>query len=181
MLKFIFPAPTSMKTLFSFVCCVFSLTLMGQASNGSSFSLENNLHYSLNSSGNSSSNKNGAVSFSYGQVFYDSYATQKHNVTEGIQQTNQYSRQINPALPAPEVVSIKVSPNPMTSFVTVNIPELEDNLSYQFYSLKGNLIESGPLVSTETEINAVGLENALYLLKVSQNGKTLKIFRLIKK
>lgn len=154
---------------------------MGQASNSSSFSLENNLHYSLNSSGQTSSTQNGTISFSYGQVFYNSYATKKSEISEGIQQTNQNSITNTPAMPAPEVVSIKVSPNPMTSYVTVNIPELEDNLSYQFYSLKGNLIESGSLVSTKTEISAVGLENALYLLKVSRNGKTLKTFRLIKK
>ena len=154
---------------------------MGQASNSSSFSLENNLHYSLNSSGQTSSTQNGTISFSYGQVFYNSYTTKKSKISEGIQQTNQNSITNTPAMPAPEVVSIKVSPNPMTSFVTVNIPELEDNLSYQFYSLKGNLIESGSLVSTKTEISAVGLENALYLLKVSRNGKTLKTFRLIKK
>lgn len=154
---------------------------MAQSSNSASHSIDNNLHYSLNSSGKSNTNKNGSISFSYGQVFYNSYATNKSKVFEGIQQTTQNSIPNKPVIHTPEKVTIKVSPNPMINFVTVNIPKLEKNLSYQFYSLKGNLIKTGRLLNTKTEISAVGLENAMYLLKVTQNGQTLKTFRLIKK
>ena len=47
-------------------------------------------------------------------------------------------------------------------------------------SVRGQLVETKKLEGTETTINVSNLVNAIYLLRVTDDGKLLKTFKIIK-
>jgi hypothetical protein len=57
--------------------------------------------------------------------------------------------------------------------------ELE-NLSYELYDINGSLLQSNEIVGKETVIQTGNLSPAAYYLKVSDDQKEVKTFKIIK-
>ena len=72
-------------------------------------------------------------------------------------------------------------PNPTTNYLTLNVGKAElSTLNFQLYDISGKLIESGKIISSSETIAMGNLSNATYFLKVTNNNKEVKTFKIIK-
>jgi len=78
---------------------------------------------------------------------------------------------------------IVVFNNPKANYVTLNMEgfELEyGQYSYQIYDLRGRILKENIINLSETQINLNGFITSIYLLRVYDNNKVLKTFKIIK-
>ena len=79
------------------------------------------------------------------------------------------------------VLEVVVYPNPTTSLVNLIVKNYAlENLNYQLFDINGRIIEANKVFNEETTINLEGLANAIYLLKLNDNKKEVKTFKIIK-
>ncbi|OUS01567.1 hypothetical protein A9Q86_07265 [Flavobacteriales bacterium 33_180_T64] len=79
-------------------------------------------------------------------------------------------------------LNVLVYPNPTTNIVNLKIPDFnQENLTYQLYSLHGQLLKKGALKESVTTIPMDRYEIGVYLLQIVENNKTIKSFKIVKK
>lgn len=78
-------------------------------------------------------------------------------------------------------ISITVYPNPFTTQVTVNCPNITEMMgkTIKLYDVTGKLFNSQRIQSGKTIINVSNVPAGIYLLKV-EGGSKLQVFKLIK-
>jgi len=78
-------------------------------------------------------------------------------------------------------IELKVYPNPTNEFITIYINKIGDNLNYFLYDLAGKLLETKPIITTETKLLLQTRSSGTYILKVQRDEKeTLQTFKIIK-
>lgn len=129
--------------------------------------------------GNNAQSATGSVSYSVGQIFYESQTSATGKVNPGVQQpyeiftlaSNENTAQSN----------ISVYPNPVKDFLTVDFnSEKLDNSSYQLFDATGKVINKGNLKSVKSQISASNLSTGMYILRITNAGKLVKTFKIIK-
>ena len=133
------------------------------------------------SSGGEASGVGGAVSFSVGQVSYSNQNGSNGSVEEGVQQVFDIS-----VITGVELNSIKLSlsayPNPTTDFLTLEVNDGElEGLGFELLELTGKSIRKGQLTAIRTNVAMNQLPESIYLLKINDNNKVVKTFKIIKK
>jgi hypothetical protein len=129
-------------------------------------------------SGGEASGTGGLVSFSIGQINYASASSADHIIIEGIQQsgdniTNIEETEIN--------LTALVYPNPTTEFLTLKVENGEfNNLSFVLYDEQGKLLLSRRFEGNETNVNVTHLPPSKYFIKVINENKEIKSFKIIK-
>ena len=89
---------------------------------------QNDLIYSINSSGNEISGNNGFVSYSIGQVFYSNFENTSHQINEGIQQSEQeILSEENPTITCPNDINQNIDAGVDGAVVTFVNPVGTDN------------------------------------------------------
>jgi hypothetical protein len=79
-------------------------------------------------------------------------------------------------------IGFSVYPNPTTDHVNLKISNFnKENLSYQLYSLHGQLLSRGEIKENITVIGMQRLSMGMYLLKVNLDDREVKSFKIIKK
>ena len=77
---------------------------------------------------------------------------------------------------------MKAYPNPTTANLNLKITNYAiENLDYQLFDISGRIISQHKITSEETAISMENLAAGNYIVQVSDNGKTLKTFKIIKK
>jgi hypothetical protein len=133
-------------------------------------------------SGGESTGSGGTVSYSIGQVFYETKNGSNGSVADGVQQA--YEISILTALEGTKSVNITVNafPNPTTSDLTLTVGNLNlSTLSFQLYDIQGKLLQKEKITGTTTTIPMATFLTATYFLKVMQGNKEVKTFKIIKK
>jgi len=122
----------------------------------------------------------GTVSYSVGQVTYNTHVGSSGSVAEGVQQPFEIS--IVTGIEETSIqLDLAVYPNPTTNYLTLKVENNEfSTLNYQLFDLQGKLIADNKLTNNSTQIKMANLRRATYLLKVSNNQKTIKTFRVVK-
>lgn len=136
---------------------------------------------SLNTSGGEAAGFGGSASFSIGQVVYSTNFTSDYTVSEGVQQP--VLTEYFPEKPAEEKLPItfQAYPNPMTDYLILEVKNLEDRkLDYELLDLHGRLLHRNPLQGSKTKITPRNLQSAVYLLRISENGKPIRTFKILK-
>lgn len=131
------------------------------------------------SAGNATGN-GGSVSYTVGQVVY-TVAGSSGTVEQGIQQP--YKISLITGLEGTEGIKLHYSayPNPTTHAVTLKVEDFKTTgLTYQLYDLNGRQLESKKVKTNETNIDMSGLTPAIYLLKVIDDTREIKIFKIFK-
>jgi hypothetical protein len=139
------------------------------------------LHISINVTGGDLSSDEGSVSYSIGQIYYLSYYGTKNYITEGIQQPDIIS--ITP-IDKEEGKGFRVAayPNPTTNSLTIETSNsINGSLSYQLTDLHGRLLKKARVGKSRANVDVSGLPTAIYLLKISDNGKFIKTIKIIKR
>ena len=129
--------------------------------------------------GGNASGSGGTVSYSVGQIAYTTNTGSNGSVAQGVQQAYEiFSVGI---IDTDLNISLQVYPNPTTNFLTLNVGKSElSNLNFQLYDLTGKLIENKKITSTTETIRMENLPSATYFLKVVNNNKEVKTFKIIK-
>jgi len=132
------------------------------------------------SGGNASGS--GTVSYSVGQVVYTTNTSTTYgSVAQGVQQPFEISV-ITAIKQAKDITLVcSVYPNPASDFLTLKVENHDtDNLSYKLFDANGKLLESKKVTGNETVISMANLLPSLYFLKVIENQKEIKTFKIIK-
>jgi len=140
-----------------------------------------NAQSTIPASGGNASGSGGTVSYSVGQVVYTTNTGTNGTIAQGVQQPFEISvvTGIEEALNI--TLQSSVYPNPASDFVKLKIENYEiENLSYQLYGNNGSLLQDNKIKDSETRIDMSNLVSAIYFLKVIENKKVVKTFKIIK-
>jgi hypothetical protein len=132
-------------------------------------------------SGGNATGTGGTVSYTIGQVSYTTNKDGTGMVVQGVQQP--YEVQVVTGLDEARGISLEISiyPNPASDFLKLKIESYTlENLSYQLYDINGNLLQNGEVVDKETVIKTSDLLPAAYFLRIRDNQKEVKTFKIIK-
>jgi hypothetical protein len=131
-------------------------------------------------SGGEASGAGGTVSYSVGQVAYTTNSGSNGSVAQGVQQPYEISTTVGIEV-KDILLELSVYPNPTTHFLNLLIENEEwKNLTYQLFDIQGNLLESNQLISNNTTIKMEGLPKSSYFLKVADDQRMVKTFKIIK-
>lgn len=145
-----------------------------------SFSMQVSGQETLNTGGINTSGNTGNVSASLGQIFYETTSSSAGNIAAGVQQ----SYEITPTLGVniTEIsLNLTIFPNPTTDILNLKIGFKDYNkYRYDIFDNSGKLLISQPILEPQTQIIMNSYPASLYLLKVSKEGKSIKIFKVLK-
>jgi hypothetical protein len=135
----------------------------------------------VTTSGGNASGSGGTVSFTVGQVSYTTNESATGTVTQGIQQP--YEIFVVTGLEEVKDISLEffIYPNPASDFLKLKVENCKlENLVYQLYDVNGSLLQNGEISSKETIIQTGNLTPAAYYLRLIDNQKEIKTFKIIK-
>ena len=132
--------------------------------------------------GGEASGSGGLASYTVGQVVYTtSVGANGNSVAQGVQQA--YEIQVVAGIFAAKDISLNISayPNPTTNYLIVMVANYETtNLQYLVFDINGKLLQTVKATGTETKIETNNLVPANYFVKVLDNKKEIKVFKIIK-
>ena len=130
-------------------------------------------------SGGDASGSGGSVAYSVGQIVYTTNTGITGSVAQGVQQP--YEISITTGMLETDIkLNLSAYPNPTTNYLMLQIDNYDKALLYQLYDISGKLLESNTIVASSTTITMEALPTATYLLKVTQNNKEVKTFKIMK-
>jgi len=130
--------------------------------------------------GGNLSGSSGSVSYSLGQIVYSTNTGSGGTISQGIQQPYDISiisgiENINISL------TCKVYPNPTVDFIQLKIEsDKRQDMIYQLFDLNGKRFDSKRIENDETTIPMEQYVASTYILKVLQNNREIKTFKIIK-
>ena len=131
-------------------------------------------------SGGNASSAQGSVSYSIGQIDYETSSNANGTVSQGVQQPYEiYPLSVDELF---STLEINLFPNPTSDFIQLTIGDLSktENLSYQLTDASGRLIKSSLITENSTQIDVQDLSTASYFLNVFVADKPAKSFTIIK-
>ena len=136
---------------------------------------------SINTSGGNATGSGGTICFAVGQLTYCYYSSASGSITQGVQQPYEISviTYIEQARDIKLICS--VYPNPASEFLILKFEDYtHGSLSYKLFDANGILLKSNRLKSNETTIPMANLCPAIYFIKITDNDKVIKTFKIIK-
>ncbi len=136
---------------------------------------------SVHGSGGNAAGSGGNVSYSLGQVLYTTASGTTGSTAAGVQQPFEIqtvlgNENFNISL------NMVVYPNPTTNLLMLEVKNYGlENLEYQLFDLNGRLIADEKISAETTTISMEQYPSAVYLLKVVNNNKEIKTFKILKK
>ena len=131
-------------------------------------------------SGGEATGAGGEVSYTIGQLVYTNPTTAAGSLNQGIQQSIEFVTLSNPELTAVTLNAVTY-PNPTRDFIILTLKDANlTGLSYVMVDLLGRLVNKGTVATFETKIEMKSLPIGVYILRVQQNNKALKTFKIIK-
>jgi opacity protein-like surface antigen len=135
----------------------------------------------ITSSGGDASGSGGSVSYSVGQITYTTNVSTSGSLTQGVQQV--YEISVISGVEAVKGINLGclAYPNPTNDYLKLKVENYNtEDLVYQLYDMNGKLLEKTKIESNEITINMENYTSASYLLKVTNNNKEVKTFKIIK-
>jgi hypothetical protein len=135
----------------------------------------------ISASGGNASGSDDSVSYTIGQIIYTTYIGTNGSVAQGVEQP--YEISVVTGIKEAKDISlvIIVYPNPAPDYVRLKIKNYDiQNLRYQLYDNNGSLLQDNKVEGSETNIVMGNLVPANYFLKITDNNKVIKTFKIIK-
>lgn len=139
------------------------------------------IHETIPATGGNASGSGGTVSYSVGQIVYTNNTGTNGSVSQGVQQP--YEISIVTELEETQGINLSITafPNPTTDYLTLSIGNFDTkNLSFHLYDINGKMIQECKINVSETKISMTDLPPATYFLKVTENQKEVKTFKIVK-
>jgi len=136
----------------------------------------------ITTTGGEATGSGGSSSYTVGQLFYSSQSNTNGTITEGVQQAYEIFV-ISSINEAEEIqLSIKAYPNPTADIITLDLGEYESkDLVLQIYDMNGSLLQSKEIYESNTKISLEGYASSTYLIRLVDDNKKVKTFKIIKK
>jgi hypothetical protein len=129
-------------------------------------------------SGGNATGVDGSVSYTVGTTCYTTISDGSTVLTQGIQQP--YEIQVVNGMEETGIALGSVYPNPTTDYVMLSLNGDLQNMHYTLCDVQGKFISRQNLVKQQTNIPMASLTNGAYLVKVYNDKKQLKTFKIIK-
>lgn len=123
----------------------------------------------------------GSISYSVGQISYSYTESLNGSISEGVQQA--YLIEVVSAVDAYRKIKLecKAYPNPTTDILYLKTENLIlEKLEYSIYSFSGHLLKEGIVDNSLIQIDMRQYISAMYLLKVTREGKDCITFKIVK-
>lgn len=140
-------------------------------------------------SGGNASGTGGSATYTVGQVVYTNNTSTSGSVAQGVQQP--FEIFVVTSIEEAKGITLECTayPNPVADHLILKISGAETqsfasaSLQYiaSLYDTNGKLLEIKKIENNETSIGMSNLAPAIYFLKVTQNNKEIKSFKIIKK
>jgi hypothetical protein len=154
--------------LIAFCLYVYGVTLMAQST--------------IPTGGGDASGTGGKVSYTLGQIVSSSISGTSGTITQGVQQPFEISVVTGTEETSGIILEFSVYPNPATGFVILKIQNYDtENLSFKLYDINGTLLQSKKVEGNETQIQLGNVLSGTYLLKIVDNNKEIRTFKIIRK
>lgn len=135
----------------------------------------------INTAGGDASGSGGSVSFSIGQLVYQTHTGTNGSVAKGVQQPFEISVVIGSEETERITFMVSAYPNPVVDCITLSIREVDiSNLSYHLFDVNGKLLRSEKITASHTNIEMGKFVTSCYFLKVTRGNKEVKTFTIIK-
>jgi hypothetical protein len=124
----------------------------------------------------------GSVSYTTGQVAYTVATGDNGSLWQGVQQP--YEISVTTAVEEAKEIKLNflVYPNPVTSSLKLDIRDYDpSHLQYRLLDVNGKLLQTGRVTAREQLINMTDYPPAVYFLKLTDNKKDIKTFRIIRR
>lgn len=131
--------------------------------------------------GGNANGSGGSVNYTVGQFVYTTLLGTNGSVAQGVQQPFEIS--IVSGTDDIEGINLKYTafPNPTTDYLTLKIENSDaHNLTYQLFDVSLKLIESKKILGSETKIYMGNYLSAVYILRINQENKIVKTFKIVK-
>ncbi len=123
----------------------------------------------------------GSVSYTIGQVTFNTLSGVTGSAAAGVQQPYEISTITGIDDPAVIILTGTVFPNPAADFLTLRVEGHEQmNLSWHIFDVSGRLLENNKIMAEETIINMIGFSPGFYFLKIADGKKEIRTFKIIK-
>jgi hypothetical protein len=135
----------------------------------------------VSAAGGNATGSSGTVSYTVGQVAYITTSASSGTITQGVQQP--FEIMIVTGIEDANDINLDCSayPNPATGFVNLKVNNYNmENLIYQLFDMNGKLILIKKVDGNETIIPMENLVPSTYILRVTENNKDVKTFKIIK-
>lgn len=131
-------------------------------------------------SGGNALGSGGTVTYSVGQVTYTTNdGGANGSVAQGVQQP--YEISVVPVQESTKGINLSAYPNPTTDYLMLKVDiNSSEKLTYQLFDISGKLLENKKIKGNEISIFMCDLVPATYFLKVFQENKEVKSFKIIK-
>jgi len=144
------------------------------------FPIFNYAQSAIVTTGNEIKTVTGSVSYSVGQIANKNKDAASGKITEGVQQPYEITT-LRTSESSP-TKNITIYPNPVKDMLQIDFNNEEfKNSNYQLFNAQGQLINSGKISAQKTEINFSTYPTSIYILKIEDNSKVNKSFKIIKK
>ncbi len=132
------------------------------------------------SAGGNAIGSGGSSSYSVGQTFYTSNSGSHRNIDEGVQQPYEISI-ITGISDERYLLSAEVYPNPVHSSLTLSTnTDLRERVLYQLTDIEGRILREQEIHQAQIAIPMESLPAGSYLLRVIQQNKEMKSFKIVK-
>ena len=134
----------------------------------------------ITTAGGNGTSEKGTISFTIGQLVYNSYSNENGSLFEGVQQNLELFALTNLELTS-LTLKARTYPNPASDYVILALKNAQlTGLTYLLYDLLGKQVASGKVTQENTQITIKRFSIGTYFLRVVQNNKELKVFKIIK-
>lgn len=124
---------------------------------------------------------NGTVSYSVGQAAYLVKGTNRE-ISEGVQQVYEITTLATNETSSSTEKDILIYPNPFKDYLYLDFTTNSFRSSdYQLFDAQGKLIKADKITQSKSELNLSSLPAAMYIIRINQEGKNIKTFKIIKK
>ncbi|PCJ23762.1 MAG: hypothetical protein COA97_11110 [Flavobacteriales bacterium] len=131
----------------------------------------------ISSNGNFYSNSVGQLSITLGEPVIATVSSGSNTLTQGFQQTKISVTGIEDYQTD---FIMNVFPNPVSDFITIKLEEITENINYSIYTVESKMVVSNKITELETKLNISHLAKGNYFLKITQQNKTIKTYKIIK-
>ncbi|MFN6038760.1 MAG: T9SS type A sorting domain-containing protein [Bacteroidota bacterium] len=135
---------------------------------------------SFNSSGSDATGSGGNVTYSIGQVVYNTHSGINGSSAQGVQQayeilTLYYNENA-------KLISLIAFPNPTNDNLVLEIGNnIVEELQYELFDLQGKLIKSEKIVDKKVLVDMINEPSSIYYINIyNQENKKVQSFKIIK-
>lgn len=140
-----------------------------------------NAQYAITTAGKSTGNSSGKISYSVGQLTFETIKKTNGSIAQGVQQAFEISTVLSNTDFSELNINLIAYPNPTLNTITLNIKDgNKHNLYCQIIDINGKLLLDTKITENETSIQMENYTKSTYFLKVTQDNKPVKTFKIIK-